>query len=127
MCEDPMARTTHHRARLVKAIRHRTDDHEAIDTARTDQRAAVADQTIHKIADLLHRTAQATPRVASRKTPTEVDTGSGLRGRGQVFGFVLALIAFGNAIVLAGLGMPNVGAMFLSPPVLALIFAFVVG
>lgn len=136
-----MARTTHHRARLVNAIRHHPDDHEAIGTARTDRRAAAADQTTRRIADLLplsadqrsrlavlplQRTARTTPRVEGRKSPTEVGATSGLRGRNQVFGFVLALIAFGGAIVLTGLGMPNIGAMFLSPPVLALIFAFVV-
>lgn len=82
----------------------------------THVRAKIANAIRH------HRRTQATPRVAGRKTPNAVGA-----GRGQAFGFVLALIAFGGAIALSVIGMPNLGAKFLSPPVLALIAAFVVG
>lgn len=72
------------------------------------------------------RPAKAIRKHPGRRTSTEVYSGSDLTGHNRVLGFVLALIAFGGAIVLTVLGAPEVGALFLSAPVMALIFAFVV-
>ncbi len=135
-----MARTARERTRPIKAIRHHPGDQEAIDAAHANRRAAVTNQVTRRVTDLLplspsqrtrlallllRPTARATSDAAGRRTSSKVSSGD-LTGRNQVFGFVLALIAFGGAIALTVLGMPDVGAMFLSTPVVAVIFAFVV-
>jgi hypothetical protein len=141
MCEDLMERTSRKRARPIKAIRPHPGDQQTVDAARANRRAAVTNQVARRLTDLIplspgHRARlallllrsaeQATSDAADRTTSSEVRSGRDLTGRNQVFGFVLALIAFGGAIALTVLGMPDVGALFLSAPVVALIFAFVV-
>ena len=72
------------------------------------------------------RSAKAIRHHSGRRTSTDVRSESDLTGRNRVLGFTLALVAFGGAIALTVLGAPDVGALFLSAPVMALIFAFVV-
>jgi hypothetical protein len=132
-----MARTARKRTRPIKATRPHPSDQQTVDATHVNRRAAVtnrvadllplsADQRTRLALLLLRPTARATSDAAAPRTSSKVDSGSDHTGRNQVFGFVLAFIAFGGAITLTVLGMPDVGAMFLSTPVVALIFAFVV-
>jgi hypothetical protein len=132
-----MARTARERTRPNKAIGPHPTDQQTVDAAHANRRAAVTsrvadllplspDQRTRLALLLLRPTARATSDEAAPKTSSKVHSGSDHTGRNQVFGFVLTLIAFGGAIALTVLGMPDVGAMFLSTPVVALIFAFVV-
>ena len=136
-----MTRTSRKRARRIKAIRPHPHDQQTVDAAHANRGAAVTNQVVRRVSDLiplspgqrarlalllLRSAEQATSDAPDRRTSSEIRSGSDHTGRNQVFGFVLALIAFGGAIALTVLGMPDVGAMFLSAPVVALIFAFVV-